>query len=358
MKNNFYAVIMAGGVGSRFWPVSTKKYPKQFHDMLGTGSSLLQNTFNRVNKLIPDENILIATNQSYTNLVKTQLPKIKNNQIIPEPIMRNTAPCILLSALKIYKKNKDAVMLIAPSDHFIENELEILNNIETAYHFCSKNNTLLTLGITPDNPNTGYGYIQFKNSGNSIESVLSFKEKPNLETAQMFLKQGNYVWNAGIFVWNVKAILKAFENYLPTMYNLFKNGINVYNTPNEADFIVENYQKSENISIDFGIMEKADNVFVLPVNFGWNDLGTWSSLHSKLPKDKNLNASIGGEVIFRNSNNNIIKSNTGKHIVIQGLNNYIVVENNDTILICPIADEQEIKDITNDVQLKFGDDFI
>lgn len=358
MKDNFYAVVMAGGVGSRFWPVSTKKFPKQFHDMLGTGNSLLQNTVNRANKMIPSENILIATNQTYTNIVKEQLPKIKNSQIIPEPVMRNTAPCILLSAFKIYKNNNNAIMLIAPSDHFIENELEFLNNIETAYNFCSKNNALLTLGITPDNPNTGYGYIQFNKSGNAIEKVLSFKEKPNLKTAQMFLNEGNYVWNAGIFVWSVSAILEAFEKHLPAMYNLFKSGMSVYNTPNEEDFIAENYHKAENISIDFGIMEKANNVFVTPVNFGWNDLGTWSSLHSKLPKDVNLNASIGGQVIFRNSKNNIVKTSTNKHIVIQGLNNFIVVENSDTLLICPITDEQEIKSITNEVQSQFGDDFI
>ena len=358
MNDNFYAVVMAGGVGSRFWPVSTKQFPKQFHDMLGSGYSLLQSTVNRVNKLIPSENILIATNQTYTNLVKEQLPKIKNSQIIPEPVMRNTAPCILLSALKIYQKNKNAIMLIAPSDHFIENESEFLNNIETAYNFCSKNNALLTLGITPDNPNTGYGYIQFNKSGNTIEKVLSFKEKPNLKTAQMFLNEGNYVWNAGIFVWSVKAVLNAFEEHLPNMYNLFLKGSDVYNTPNENNFINENYHLSENISIDFGIMEKASNVFVLPVNFGWNDLGTWSSLHSKLVKDANLNASIGGQVLFRNSKNNIVKTNNKKHIVIQGLNNFIVVENNDTILICPIADEQEIKAITNEVQSKFGDNFV
>ena len=358
MNKNYYAVIMAGGIGSRFWPISTHKFPKQFHDILGTGNSLIQQTYNRFENLIPTENILIATNKKYKKLVKKHLPNIASNQILLEPAMLNTAPCILYSAFKIYNKNPDGIMIVAPSDHYIENEQEFISNVETSFEFCSKNDFLLTLGIQPTNPNTGYGYIKFNTSKNPIKDVVNFTEKPNLATAKKFLKSGEYLWNAGIFIWSVKSILKAFETYLPEMFQLFSKGYNNYNTTSENRFIKKNYEKSENISIDFGIMEKATNVCVLPTNFGWNDLGTWVSLQDKLKADEQQNTSLGGAVIFRDAKGNMVKTQSGKKVVIQGLNDFIVIEKKDVLLICPKDKEQEIKEITKEVKSKFGDKFV
>ena len=358
MKNtNYYAVIMAGGVGSRFWPISTQEHPKQFHDMLGKGQSLIQRTFDRVNDIIPSSNILIATNKRYEELILEQLTKTSKEQLLLEPTMRNTAPCILYAALKIHNLNPNAVMLVAPSDHWIDDEKEFARNIQASFKACSEDDILMTLGIEPDSPNTGYGYIQFDKSNTEVKKVKKFTEKPDLETAKKFLASGDYLWNAGIFVWSVKSIIKAFEKSLPEMLTLFEV-MDVYNTEKEASFIESNYQKAENISIDFGIMEKATNVHVLPVNFGWNDLGTWGSLHNKLEKDKNKNASVGPEVIFRDSNGNMVKTQEGKRVVIQGLNDYIVIEKEDVLLICPKKDEQDIKKIVSNVRDTFGNDFV
>lgn len=352
MNNNYYAIVMAGGIGSRFWPVSTQEYPKQFHDMLGTGESLIQRTYNRINQLIPSENILIATNERYEDLVLDQLPKTTKKQLLLEPAMRNTAPCILYAALKIYNQNPNAIMLVAPSDHWIENETEFLNNIETSFEASANNDILMTLGIQPDSPNTGYGYIQFEENSNNIKKVKNFTEKPNLETAQQFLASGDYLWNAGIFVWSAKSIIKAFKEHLPKMVSILDDGNNVYNTNFENDFIKNNYEKCENISIDFGIMERAKNVHVLPVDFGWNDLGTWGSLYNKLEKDSQQNAIVGARTIFRDANGNMIRTQNGKKVVIQGLNDFIVVEKDDVILICPRKDEQDIKQISAEVKNK------
>lgn len=358
MNKNYYAVIMAGGVGSRFWPMSTAQFPKQFHDMLGTGSTLIQKTVGRFEKIIPSENILIATNKKYEKLVFEQLPRITPKQLLLEPAMRNTAPCILYSAFKIYNENPEGILIIAPSDHWIEDEHEFLNNVQTAFNFCAENDALLTLGIKPSEPNTGYGYIKFSASENAIKKVTDFTEKPDLETAEQFLKSGDYLWNAGIFVWSAKSILKAFETHLPEMYALFSKGENLYNTALETQFIETNYAFSKNISIDFGIMEKAENVYILPVEFGWNDLGTWGSLYNKLTKDEDQNATLGGNVIYRDSKNNIVRTQSGKRVVIQGLNDFIVIEKDDVILICPKNKEQEIKQITSVVKNEFGVDFV
>ncbi len=357
MNKNYYAVIMAGGIGSRFWPISTQEYPKQFHDILGTGQSLLQRTYQRVEKLIPSENILIATNERYDDLVLNQLEKVSANNVLLEPAMRNTAPCILYAALKIYNQNPDAVMLVAPSDHWIDNENEFINNIETSFTACSKADILMTLGIQPNSPNTGYGYIQFNQTSTEIKTVKNFTEKPNLEKAQQFLNSGDYLWNAGIFVWSAKNIIKAFEKSLPKMVAIFKAGNDCWNTESEKTFIKENYEKSENISIDFGIMENANNVHVLPVDFGWNDLGTWGSLYDKLEKDTQQNAVVGAETIFRDAHGNMVKTQSGKRVVIQGLKDFIVVENEDVIMICPKSAEQDIKEITAEVKTTFGSDF-
>ncbi len=358
MNKNYYAVIMAGGVGSRFWPMSTQEYPKQFHDMLGTGDSLIQKTYSRLERLIPTENILISTNKRYKKIVLEQLANTTPKQLLLEPCMRNTSPCILYAALKIHVINPDGVMIIAPSDHWIENEVEFINNIETSFEFCQKNDVLMTLGIQPSSPNTGYGYIQFENNDNEIKKVKQFTEKPTIETAKEFVESGEYLWNAGIFIWSVKSILKAFKTNLPEMHTLFCTANNVYNTEFEDDFINSNYEKAENVSIDYGVLEKATNVHVLPVNFGWNDLGTWSSLYNKLPKDDQQNAFVGGKTIFRKASNNMVRTQNGKRVIIQGLNDYIVIEKDAILLICPKSDEQNIKQIASQVKEDFGGEFV
>jgi len=244
MNNNYYGVIMAGGVGSRFWPMSTQENPKQFHDILGTGSTLIQKTFNRLSNTVPTENILIATNKRYENLVKEQLHGVTENQLLLEPCMRNTSPCILYAAFKIYAQNKDAIMIIAPSDHWIDDENEFKKCLEESFEYCQNNDALLTLGITPSSPNTGYGYIQYEDGDSSIRKVKKFTEKPNLETAKSFINSGHYLWNSGIFIWSAKSILKIFKSEFPEMFSLFENGLKYYNTANETTFIEQNYCKA------------------------------------------------------------------------------------------------------------------
>lgn len=358
MNTNYYAVIMAGGVGSRLWPVSTEKYPKQFHDLLGTGESLLQKTFNRINQLIPAENILIATNKRYEELVLEQLPEINNKQLLLEPVMRNTAPCILYAALKIHQQNKNAVMLVAPSDHWIENETEFIKNIETSFKVCAKEDMLMTLGIQPNHPNTGYGYIQFEENSSEIKKVKTFTEKPNIEKATQFLASGDYLWNAGIFVWSASSILDAFKKYLPEMVSILDNENNVYNTDLEGDFIKNNYEKCENISIDFGIMERSEKVHVLPVDFGWDDLGTWGSLYNKLSKDNHQNATVGSNTIFKDANGNMVSTKNGKKVVVQGLQDFIIVEKDDVLVICPRKEEQDIKQLREEAKETFGEKYV
>ncbi|MBC6435788.1 mannose-1-phosphate guanylyltransferase [Nostoc sp. HG1] len=346
MNQNYYAIIMAGGVGSRFWPVSTSDFPKQFHDMLGAGQTLIQKTFSRLSQLIPAENILILTNEKYNHLVLEQLPMIQQEQVLLEPAMRNTAPCILYAALKIQKQNPNALMVVAPSDHWIEDESSFLANLEQCFAFCNQHNALMTLGIKPTFPNTGFGYIEYdKEDNNAIKKVNQFLEKPNYDTAKLFIESGNFLWNGGIFIWSVDAILDAFEKHQPRMNALFQAGINTYNTPNEANFVTQNYALAENISIDYAVMEKASNVYVLPATFDWNDLGTWGSLHEKLEKDDNNNAVINATVVLENASNNIIRSEATKLIIIDGLNDYIIVDKEDVLLIYPKSKEQEIKGI-------------
>jgi mannose-1-phosphate guanylyltransferase len=347
MNKNYYAIIMAGGVGSRFWPVSTTDFPKQFHDMLGSGDTLIQKTFSRLAKLIPAENIYILTNKSYNSLVLEQLPMVKQEQILLEPAMRNTAPCILYASLKIKKHNPDALMVVAPSDHWIEDEAEFGKNLKKCFDFCEKEDTLLTLGIQPTFPNTGFGYIEFdKSDENSLKKVNQFREKPDYETAKSFLESGNFLWNAGIFIWSVKSIISAFEKFQPQMNALFMIGYEDYNSSSEKDFIDKNYANAENISIDYAVMEKAKNVFVLPATFDWNDLGTWGSLHEKLEKDENNNGVINAKVILENASNNIVRSDANKIIVIDGLHDYIIVDKEGILMIYPKSKEQDIKRIT------------
>lgn len=347
MNKNYYAILMAGGVGSRFWPVSTTELPKQFHDMLGAGSTLIQKTFSRLSKIIPAENILILTNERYNDLVLEQLPMVKQEQVLLEPAMRNTAPCILYASLKIQKQNPNAVMVVAPSDHWIENEDEFSRNLEQCFDFCENENALMTLGIQPTFPNTGFGYIEFdKSDENQIKKVNQFREKPDYETAKSFLEAGNFLWNGGIFIWSVKSITEAFEKFQPQMNRLFQQGSESYNTVNEKQFIATNYGKAENVSIDYAIMEKAKNVYVLPATFDWNDLGTWGQLHDKLGKDENNNGVINAKVVLENASNNIVRSDANKLVVIDGLHDYIIVDNENVLLIYPKSKEQDIKRIT------------
>ena len=348
MNNNYYAIIMAGGVGSRFWPVSTTDYPKQFHDMLGSGDTLIQKTFSRLAKLIPTENIYILTNERYNDLVLEQLPMVEQEQILLEPAMRNTAPCILYASLKIKKQNPDALMVVAPSDHWIEDEDEFGKNLKQCFDFCEKEDALLTLGIQPTFPNTGFGYIEFdKTDENPLKKVNQFREKPDYETAKSFLDAGNFLWNAGIFIWSVNSIISSFEKFQPQMTALFMNGYNDFNSALEKDFIDNNYANAENISIDYAVMEKANNVYVLPATFDWNDLGTWGSLHEKLDKDENNNGVINAKVILENASNNIIRSDADKIIVINGLSDYIIVDKEGVLMIYPKSKEQDIKLITS-----------
>ena len=334
-------------MGSRFWPVSTTAFPKQFHDMLGSGDTLIQKTFSRLSKLIPVENILILTNDKYNDLVLEQLPMVKPEQVLLEPAMRNTAPCILYASLKIQKQNPDAVMVVAPSDHWIEDEAAFSRNLQQCFDFCEKENALMTLGIQPTFPNTGFGYIEFdKSDSNPIKKVNQFREKPNYETAKSFLEQGNFLWNGGIFIWSVKSVTEAFEKFQPQMNALFQNGVKNYNTSSEKQFINDNYALAENISIDYAIMEKANNVYVLPATFDWNDLGTWGQLHEKLDKDENNNGIINAKVIMENASNNIVRSDADKIIVIDGLHDYIIVDKEGILLIYPKSKEQDIKRIT------------
>lgn len=344
--SKYYAIIMAGGVGSRFWPVSTTDFPKQFHDMLGTGETLIQKTFSRLSNRIPAENILILTNEKYTDLVTAQLPLVKRENIVTEPAMRNTAPCILYASLKIKKQDPDALIIVAPSDHWIEDEHAFNENVQQAFDFCEKENALMTLGIKPNFPNTGFGYIEYNQQDEQvIKKVVQFREKPTYEKAKEFLQSGNFLWNAGIFIWSAKAITAAFEKFQPEMNKLFSKGVEVYNTANESQFISENYSNAENISIDYAILEKANNVFVLPATFDWNDLGTWGSLHEKLDKDVHNNAVVNATVILENASNNIIRTDSKKLIVIDGIHDCIIVDKDDVLLIYPKDKEQEIKTI-------------
>jgi mannose-1-phosphate guanylyltransferase len=358
MNKNYYAVLMAGGVGSRFWPISTSENPKQFHDMLGTGSTLIQKTFQRLNKFLPTENILILTNERYNDLVLEQLPMVKQEQVVLEPAMRNTAPCILYAAMKIQKMNEDAVMIVAPSDHWIEDEEAFAKDVTACFKKCETEDVLCTLGIKPSFPNTGFGYIEYnKADTEQIKKVNQFREKPDYETAKDFLAQGNFLWNAGIFMWSAKTIVNAFQKYQPKQYKLFRDGLVCFNTDDERKFISENYPKAENISIDYAILENSSSIFVLEASFDWNDLGTWGSLYDKLDKEENNNAIVNARVLTQDASGNMIRSKAGKVVVVDGLNDYIIVDKDEVLLIYPKAKEQDIKQVLNKVKDAFGEEF-
>lgn len=356
-KKNYYALLMAGGVGSRFWPVSTAANPKQFQDILGTGSTLLQTTFARLAGIIPKENIFILTHKDYDSIVKEQLPEVKPEQVVLEPEMRNTAPSILLGALKIKQKDPNAVMVVAPSDHWIQKEDAFREIIRQAFEVVEKDDKLITLGIEPTFPNTGYGYIKYgeAESGN-LKPVERFTEKPSFKKAEKFLEEGNYVWNAGIFIWSAAFIEENFKRYLPEMHRLLNRHPEVYNTPEEQKFLEKNYALADKISIDYGIMENSDQVYVIPADFRWNDLGTWNSLQNELPQDENGNTSINTRVMLEKSSGNIIRTDNNRIVVMEGIHDFIIVESGKVLLIVPKDREQDIKEIRQQVVDKFGED--
>ena len=362
MKNN-YCVIMAGGIGSRFWPMSRTNYPKQFIDVLGTGETLLQQTYKRFLKLCPKENIFIVTNELYKDLVIAQIEGISEELVLLEPARRNTAPCIAYACFKILKMNADANIVVAPSDHLILKEQTFVKAIQSCFRKAVAEDCLVTLGIKPTRPDTGYGYIQFRESDKPetdarIKKVKTFTEKPDLEMAKFFRQSGDFLWNAGIFVWNVKSVVSAFELHMPELYALFNDGIDKLNTAEEADFIKLTYPQCKNISIDYGIMEKAENVFVRSSAIGWSDLGTWGSLYQHMEKEEKGNAVVGKNVMLYNSKNCIVHMPKNKLVVLEGLNDYIVVESEDVLLVCKKTEEQQIRLFVNDVKSKKGDKYV
>ena len=361
-KNN-YCIIMAGGVGARFWPMSRTSRPKQFIDVLGVGKTLIRLTFERFRNICPAENILVVTNGIYKDLVLDQLPELREQQVLCEPSRRNTAPCVAYANWKIKEENPDAIVVVAPSDHIILKEEEFTRNIITAMDAAQKNDWLVTLGIKPSRPDTGYGYIQFKeenvyDSSVPLHKVKTFTEKPNLDIARSFLASGDFLWNSGIFIWSLKSIMTAFDKLLPEVDSLFSKGTGIYNTENEAGFIQETYAVCKNISIDYGIMEKAKNVYTLAVDFGWSDLGTWGSLYTIREKDENKNAVVGKNVMMYDTNNCIVNMPNDKLVVLQGLDNYIVVEDDNALLVCRKEDEQQIRQFVADVKVEKGEKYI
>lgn len=363
MNKNNYCIIMAGGIGARFWPMSRQNHPKQFIDILGTGETLIQSTFNRFRRVCPAENIYIVTNEIYKKQVLDQLPDIQEAQVLCEPSRRNTAPCIAYANYRIFQLNPEANVVVAPSDHIILKEDIFIEVITAALEASEKNNWLLTLGIQPSRPDTGYGYIQFDEStayqaDNRIKKVKTFTEKPQLEMAEQFLSSGDFLWNSGIFIWKLKTIMAAFDKHLPEINQLFKSGIGKYDTPEEDAFIKQTYSVCKSISIDYGVMEKAENVYVLSSDFGWSDLGTWGSLYDTRKKDEYGNTVVGQNVLMYNSHNCIVNMPKEKLVVLQGLDDYIVVEDDGILLVCRKGDEQHIRQYVNDVMIEKGEKYV
>ncbi len=343
MNSKRYGIIMAGGIGSRFWPESTPEMPKQFLDLLGTGKTFIQETFERLSKIIPPSQIYVLTNDRYKELVKQQLP-VEDEQIISEPVMRNTAPAILYAAKKIHKKDPEAVLFIAPSDHYIANEEAFKKDIETGFDAAETQDILLTLGIIPTSPHTGYGYIKYNTQTNEpIKKVIQFTEKPDLNTANNFLSSGDYLWNAGMFIWSTKSILNAFENYLPQMSSVFSQNDKALNTEQEREYINNIFPQLENISIDYGILEKAKNVYVLPASFVWNDLGAWNAVYQQLKTKEGENVVINSQLHADESVGNLIKTQ-GKKVIIKDLHDYAIVDTEDVLMIIPRKDDQKVKE--------------
>jgi mannose-1-phosphate guanylyltransferase len=354
---------MAGGIGSRFWPLSKTSRPKQFIDILGTGETLIQQTFRRLNLICSAENILVVTNAEYKEMVLEQLPQLKEEQVLAEPMRRNTAPCIAYACHKIKCREADANIIVAPSDHLIAKEDEFIRQLKNGIDFISENDALLTFGIPPHRPETGYGYIQvndrkeFKDITN-LYKVKTFTEKPDIKMARIFLESGEFYWNSGIFLWSLKSIMAALEKYLPEVNELFAKGDKYYYTPSETAFLNKTYSECPNISIDYGVMEKARKVYVLCADFGWSDLGTWGSLWDNSDKDESGNAVNGKNIQLYNTKNCIVNMSDEKLVVINGLEEFIVVEADNTLMICKKEDEQQIRQFVNDVKMTKGNQYI
>lgn len=362
MNNNF-CIIMAGGIGSRFWPLSRVAKPKQFLDILGTGKTFLQQTFDRFSTIIPTENFIVVTNYKYKDLVLEQLPELTEEQVLLEPLRRNTAPCLAYAANKIKTINPNANLIVAPSDHLILKEEEFIRQIKNGLAFVQDNDALLTLGIQPNRPETAYGYIQVKNKidFNHLENlykVKTFTEKPDVQMAGIFVESGEFFWNSGIFIWSLSTIIDALNTHLPNVAALFENGKKHYNTNNEVHFINKTYSECQAISIDYGIMEKAKNVYVLTADFGWSDMGTWGTLYENRKKDESGNVINGDNILTYDTKNCIVNISDEKVAVLQGLDGYIIAESNDTLMICRKEDEQQIKKFVTDVKISKGDSLV
>ncbi len=357
MTNNKYCVIMAGGIGSRFWPKSRQSMPKQFLDILGTGKSFIRHTFERFEKIVPAENFLVVTNVKYKDLVLKHIPELKEEQILCEPIGRNTAPCIAYAAYTLQKKNPDAEMIVTPSDHLILNEEDFRAIIAQCIDFASEHNALMTVGIKPTRPETGYGYIQVSDR-EPISKVKCFTEKPNLELAQTFLRCGEFFWNSGIFIWKVSTIIEAFQKYLPEHHMLFSGVQKALGTDAERNVVELAFSECHAISIDYGIMEKADNVYVRCGEFGWSDVGTWGSVYQHSRKDRYANAAPEEGCYLYDTRNSIISIPKEKVAVVSGLKDYIVVDTDDVLMICPRSEEQNIKKYIDEVKFHKGDKHI
>lgn len=360
---NKYVIIMAGGVGSRFWPLSRKEKPKQFLDILGTGETLIQQTYRRFKTVCPEKNIFIVTSEEHRSLVAEQLG-IDDSRILGEPFRRNTAPCIAYGTFRILKENPNAVIAVTPADHLIVKENKFCETIKKCFDFASENNALVTIGIKPDRPETGYGYIQADKKKpvkgyDNLQKVKTFTEKPNSDLARIFLESGDFFWNSGIFIWKMKSVMTAFEKYMPDLYSAFEEGKIAYGTKEEKSFIGKTYASCKSISIDYGIMEKADNVYVMTsTDIGWSDLGTWGSLYEHSGLDKNGNAMVRGEVFSYENKNNIFNISPDKVAVIQGLENYIVIDAEDVLLIVRKEEEQNIKQYLDDVKRTTGEKYL
>lgn len=354
-----YCVIMCGGIGSRFWPYSRSNRPKQFIDFFGTGRSLLQMTFDRILPIVPRENIIIVTNNQYAPLVKEQLPDIDDSRLLLEPARRNTAPCIAWAAHHIAALDPEASMIVTPSDHIITRERDFEESIVKGFELVERCDALLTLGIKPSRPETGYGYIQIgKEIEPGILKVKTFTEKPDRDLAKVFLDSGEFFWNSGIFLWSAASIKKALGEHAPDINAIFEQGSGLYGTPAETEFIKANFPGCMGISIDFAVMEKASNVYVECVDFGWNDLGTWSALYDNSPRNREGNVTQNCRVMAYNSHGNIFAVNSEKLVVVEGLQDYIIADAGDVLLICPKSEEQRIKLMVNDAKEKYGDKYL
>lgn len=349
---------MCGGIGSRFWPYSRTNRPKQFIDFLGTGRSLLQMSYDRILPIVPTENIIVVTNELYAPMVKEQLPELPDRNILLEPARRNTAPCVAWAAYHVAARDPEASMIVTPSDHLITREREFESSIIRGFEFIESHDALLTLGISPTRPETGYGYIQVgEEVANGIRKVKTFTEKPDLELAKVFIDSGEFFWNSGIFLWKASTIMDAFRSLAPDIAAVFEVGKQHFGTSDETEFIAHSFPSCMSISIDFAIMEKASNVYVEVVNFGWNDLGTWSALYDNSPKNRDGNVTQRCSVLSYNSSGNIFAVNGEKLIVVSGLKDYIVADAGDVLLVCPMAEEQRIKQMVTDAKIAYGDKY-